>query len=173
MASFKSVMVAVMMFVLVTVVAFGGYQVADASQDGAATVDRTVTNETITQYYDTWQLVNKSTAEFTAGFSDSVTVYNSTDTELTRDVDYAWNATDGAILFYDTPSTNATANATITYEYQENTNTVKQLAGPIGVVVKGLGQLPLMAAGLGFAVIFFAVGAIVLKQTRGGPQTRR
>lgn len=173
MASFKSIMVAVMMFVLVTVVAFGGYQIADASQDGAAAVDKTVTNETITQYYDTWQLVNKSTAEFTAGFAENVTVYNSTGAELTQTVDYAWNATDGAILFYDTASTNETQTATITYGYYENTNAVKDIAGPIGVAVNAIGQLPLMVAGLGFAVILFAVGAIVLKQVRGGPQTRR
>jgi len=177
MATWKSIMVAVALFVITVAVAFGAFQIADAAQDSAATVDKTVENETLTQYYDNYQLVNKSTEEFTAGFNNTATVYNSSGVELTDGTDYDWNATDGAITFYDTDNTTAGENATITYTYFENANVVKKIAGPLKPMVEGIGRFPLMVAGLGLAVLFFSFVAILLRSTSNlgskGPGSRR
>lgn len=165
-------MIAVMLFVITVAVGFAAYQMADSAQDQAASTEQEVTNETLVQRYGVWQLVDKATGEYTAGFNNTVTVYNNSSAELVAGTDYEWNATDGTITFYDTASTNDGEQATITYQYEENTDAVKDLSGPLGPVVFGLGQLPKMAAGLGFFVMLIALAAVILR-SNNNLKTRR
>lgn len=171
---FKSVIVATLLLVIFVGGSFAAYQIASTGQDAAAQQPKTITNETLVQQVDTWQLVSKSTQEFTAGFKQNVTVYNATGTKLTEGTDYQWNSTDGAISFEDTPSTNDGANANITYTYYENTESVKTISGPLGVITTTLGRSGYIVGALGLVVILLTVGGILAKSfADSGPKSNR
>lgn len=164
-------------FVLLVIFAAGGvvvYQAADYAMDDADRVEKTVENETLVQETAAYQYVNKSLETFTAGFNDSVRVWNASDVELTDGTDYDWNETDGTIRFYDTARTNDGSTANITYDYLENTQDVKTLWGPVSGIVAAVGETPLFVAGLGLVVLLIVVaGFFAKKMTGGGPRTNR
>lgn len=171
---FTKLVVPVMVFVVFVGGAFAAYQVADNAQDQAARSSETVTNETLTQQVGNWQLVSKSTDEFTAGFNDTVTVYNETGTQLEAGTDYEWNSTDGAILYKDTASTQDGNSSTITYDYEENTAVVKDLSGPLGAITTAVGESGYLVGGLGLVVFLLATAGIMAKVVgESGPRTNR
>jgi hypothetical protein len=163
----RTIVVAAAVFVIFAAAAFAGFQIATAGQNDAATVDRKAVNESLTQQVGIYQLVDAAEDEYTAGFNDTVTVYNSSDVELTEGTDYEWNSTDGTILFTNTASTSDGAAANITYQYQENTEAVKTLDGPVGAVVSAVGELPLLAAGLGLSSILIGLAVFVGRRLTG------
>lgn len=173
MPTFRRFVIPVLVLVIVVGGAFAAYQVADSARDSAAQEADTVTNETLVQQVGTWQLVSKSTDEFTAGFNDSVTVYNNSSVELTEGTDYEWNETDGAIKFLDTDSTSDGDPANITYTYFENTQEVKRVAGPLDVIVTGLGKFGYAGGAIALVVFLLAVAAFVAKSWAKGPKTNR
>jgi hypothetical protein len=173
MAGWKSYIVGVMLFVAIVAGAFAVMQIADASQDQAATGDGvTVENETYVQQVGIYQLTQNSTNEFTARFDKNVTVYNNSSALLIEGNDYEWNESDGAIKFLSSPNTTDGEQANITYTYYSNTQGVRDIAGPLGVVIKALRLLPTMAAGLVLVVFFLAMSALIIRQM-GNVQTRR
>ncbi|MFB6198036.1 MAG: hypothetical protein ABEI52_07190, partial [Halobacteriaceae archaeon] len=147
--------------------AFTAYQVADLGQRNAPSEQRNVTNETIPQEYDAYQFVDKALLEYTAGFNDSVTVYNNSSVELTEGVDYEWNSTDGTIKFNDTPKTNESNPANITYQYQWNTQRVREVSGPLSVVTDAIGKMGLFAGGVSLIVFLIVTGGFVAKRIGG------
>lgn len=165
MSSFRGIVIPVLVLVLFVAGAFGAYQVADLGQkDAARDGGNLVENETHVQQVGMWQLVDRSTEEFTAGFNDSVTVYNDTSTELAEGDDYEWNASDGAIFFYDTTSTSDGTQFTITYTYFQNTEGVKDLSGPLDVITRGVGQMGYFGAGIALIVFLLAFATIIGKR---------
>lgn len=171
---FSRLVVPVFVFVIFVGGAFAAYQVADLGQDDAAKNLKTVENESISQQVGIWQLVSKSTDRYTAGFNDTVTVYNSSDVELEEGTDYEWNETDGAIYFYDTASTTDGNSANITYDYYENTEEVKEISGPIGVLTRGVGQMGYFAGGIALVIFLLALGGLLAKKfTDDGPRSNR
>lgn len=172
--NFSDLLVPVVVFVLFVAAGFAAYQVADLAQRDAAKTSKTVTNETLTQQVGNWQLVSKSTDQYTAGFNDSVTVYNETGHELTEGDDYLWNSTDGAIRYEDTASTQDGNTSNITYDYEENTQGVKDVSGPLGVVVTAVGDGGYLAGGVGLVVfLLVAVGLVAKYVGSSGPRTNR
>lgn len=171
---FKSVIIAVLLFVIFVGGSFTAYQIASTGQDAAAQHPETITNETLVQQVGTWQLVSKSTQQFTAGFQENVTVYNATGTKLTEGTDYRWNQTDGTIYFENTASTTDGANANITYTYYENTESVKTISGPLDVITTTLGRSGYMVGALGLVVILLTLGGILAKSfADSGPKSNR
>lgn len=171
---FKKVVVPIAVFVIFVSAGFGAYQIADAGQDQAAQQPRTVENETLIQQVGNWQLVSKSLDQFTAGFNDSVTVYNESGVELTEGTDYEWNSTDGAIKYLDTPRTQDGNTSNVTYVYQENTEAVKKLTGPLDVVTVGVGKAAYLAGGFGLILVLMAIGVVVAQWLSDtGPRTNR
>jgi len=165
--------IAVIVVVLLAGAAFSAFAIADTAQDDAAQENATVTNETLTQEAGTYQLVSQATDEFTTGFNDSVTVYNSSDVELTAGADYRWNATDGAILFESSPRTQDGASANITYQYQQNTAGVQEVSGPLNTITANMGLLATLGGGVSLVVFVLAFGGLIAKHLGSGPQTRR
>lgn len=175
MPTFRKIVIPVFVFVIFVGGGFAAYQVADLGQKSAARDDgQTAVNETHIQQVGMYQFVDQSTEEFTAGFNDSVTVYNSSDTELVEGEDYEWNSTEGSIFFYDTANTDDGSAFNITYTYYKNTERVRELSGPLGVITGGLGQVAYFAAGLALVVLILAFGALVGSYLGDdGPQTNR
>ena len=175
MPTFRGIVVPVLVLVLFVGGAFTVYQVSEFGQQSAARGDgQTVTNETHIQQVGLYQLVDKATATYTTGFNESVTVYNSSDVQLTEGTDYEWNETEGTILFYSTANTQDGASYNITYTYFENTGDVKTLAGPLEVLTIAIGNLGYLAAGL--ALVSLLIGfAIAIAKFVGdsGPTTNR
>lgn len=157
---FSRLVVPVVVAVLFVGGALATYQVADAAQNEAARTSVTVDNETLTQQVDQWQRVNESDDEFTAGFNDTVTVWNASGHELERATDFQWNDTDGAIRFENTDSTSDGADANISYTYFENTQPVQDLAGPLGTVTSAVGRLGYFGAAIGLVAFLLAVGGL-------------
>jgi len=164
---FQRMVIAVAVFVMFVGGAFTAYQVADLGQKNAPSDARNVTNETIPQEYDAYQFVDKALLEYTAGFNDSVTVYNSSDVELEQGTDYEWNDTDGTIRFLNTPKTDESNPATITYQYQWNTQRVREVSGPLSVVTDAIGKMGLFAGGLSLVVFLVVTGGFVAKRIGG------
>lgn len=169
--AFKRLAVAVAVFVILVGGAFTAYYVADYGADSAAQEPAQVTNETISQQVDVWQFVGKATEEHTAGFNESVTVYNSSGVELTKGTDYEWNATRGTIAYRNTANVQDNVNGNITYTYFENTEGVQILSGPIGGITDAIGWLGVLGAGFSLIVLLLAVAALVARafSGRGGP----
>jgi hypothetical protein len=153
---FQRMVIAVAVFVMFVGGAFTAYQVADLGQKNAPSDARNVTNETIPQEYDAYQFVDKALLEYTAGFNDNVTVYNSSDVELEQGTDYEWNDTDGTIHFLNTPKTDESATANVTYTYQWNTQRVREVSTPINTIVQAVGRTGLLAGGLALVVFLIA-----------------
>lgn len=172
--AFRRYVIAVLVFVVFVGGAFAMFQVADAGSDSAARTAENVTNESINQQVGIWQYVNKSTQEHTAGFNETVTVYNSNDQELTKGEDYQWNATDGAIKYENTASVTDGETGNISYAYFENTQDVKGLSSIIDPIVAFVGRGGLLAGGLGLVVVLLAFGALIARYIGdSGPQTNR
>lgn len=176
MVSFKSIVIPVLVLVIFVAGGLAMYQVADLGQKSAAKDDGTlVENETHVQRIGFWLLTDNSTAQYTAGFNDTVSVYNSSDVELEEGTDYEWNSTDGAVLFKDTESTEDGQTYNITYTYFQNTEQVRELSGPLDVITIGTGHAAYLAAGLAMVVFLLILGGVIAKyhRVRGGPRTRR
>lgn len=173
--AFRKLVVAVIVLVIFAGGGLAAYQVADTAQDDAARTDfKTQTNETVLQQIGVWQLVDRATMEFTVGFNNSTTAYNDSDHELVRGTDYRWNSSDGAVKFLASPNTTQGNNATITYDYRENTEDVQLLAGPVGGVVEALGQSAFLAAGIALIVFLLGIGVFMAKTVRdSGPRSNR
>lgn len=171
----KKLAVAVMVFVIFSGGAFAAYQVANEGKDAAAATDQRVTNETISQQVGIWQLVGKATEDSTAGFGDdNVTVYNENGTELERGHDYRWNASDGAIYFNDTADTTDGENASVSYNYERNTQEVQEVDGPLSTITGAIGNVAFLAGGIALAVLLLAFAGFFAKNFGGsGPSTNR
>jgi len=162
---------------VLTVFAVGGlaaFQIADIGQRQAPDEPAEQTNETVVVEYDTYQYVDRATAEFTTGFDNSsVVARNSTNATLTRGVDYKWNNTDGTILFLNTTNTTEGNTSYLSYDYRVNTQAVKDASGPLTAIVEAVGWIGVFAAGLALVVLLLAFGGIVANRVgSGGPPTR-
>lgn len=161
---FRTLVLAVAVFVLFVGGGFAAMQVADDSRQDAARQNTTVDNETIVVEYDAYQQVDKAQSKYTLRFhNDSVSVYNNSSAELVRGTDYEWNNTDGTIIFNDTPNTSEGENATITYNVTENTEGVQDVGGPITTVVETLGKNGIYVAGFAFVIFLLALAGILGK----------
>lgn len=176
MASFKRLVVPVLLFVVIVGGGFTAYYVADLGQGAAAQGDgQTIANETHIQQVDMWQLVDRSTNEYTTGFNDTVVVRNNSSHVLTAGEDYRWNDTEGTIFFEDTASTNDGEPYNITYTYFANTEEVRQLDGPLDVITRGLGLSAYLVGGIALVVFLLALAGLIGKYLggRGGPRSNR
>ncbi|MFB6197104.1 MAG: hypothetical protein ABEI52_02385 [Halobacteriaceae archaeon] len=161
---FRSIVIAGFILVIATVGAFTAFQVADTAQKSAPATERNVTNETIPQTYQVWQLVDNATKEYTAGFDENVTVYNSTGVKLSEPEDYEWNSTDGTIYFKDTARTNESRSANVSYTYSWNTQAVREVSGPLGVTTSAFELIAYFAGGMSLIVLLIAVGGFIVKR---------
>jgi len=100
----------------------------------------TVTNESITVNYSDAVLVEQRPESVEYG--DSVTVYNASGAELVAGTDYAWDASNGAVEWFNTNATTDGETAAITYSYTAfpgptlaMNSTVKVLGAVLGLVV--------------------------------------
>lgn len=177
MPSFRKIVIPVLVFVLFVGGAFAAYQIADFGQGAAAQDDgQTVTNESHMQQVGMWQFVDRGTNEYTTGFNDSVTVYNSSDVELTEGTDYRWNETEGTIFFENTPNTTDNAQFNITYTYFSNPPETRELDRVLDTITGGLGQMGYFAGGIALVVFLLAFGGFVAKYVgtkSNQPRTRR
>lgn len=174
--AYRKLVIAVLLFVAVAGIAFGTLQIADSARGQADYTVQNVTNESIVQETGIWQYVNEALNDDTAGFRADVTVYNSSDVELTEGTDYEWNATDGTITYFNTASVNDGATGNISYTYLENTRAVSVLSRVIDPVATFVSQAPLMVGGLGLGILLLAAAVIVTKYVGtggGGVQRRR
>lgn len=168
MPSLRTAVIALAVFVLLTAGTFTIFQIANASQNQAASDTQTVQNESLVQQVGNWILVSKATDQYTAGFNETVTVYNSTGYELTEGTDYKWNESDGAIKFLDTNSTSDSSTANITYDYQENTQAVKDISQPLDTVITGQQFVLVAFAGLGLIALLGALVMFIPSSPGGG-----
>jgi len=176
MVTFRSFIVPIMVFVIFAVGGLAAYQVADFGQQSAAHgPGTTATNESHIQQVGIWQYTDNATNQYVTGFNDSPTVYNNSSARLVEGTDYKWNASGGALFIYSTPNTTNGNPFTITYTYYQNTQDVKRLNGPLSTITKALGNLPILAAGLGLVVLIIGFGTFVAKYlgSRSGPRTNR
>lgn len=173
--AFRELVIAVAVFTIFAVGAFTAFQVADLGQKDAPAEPRNVTNETLVQENDAYQFVDNATREYTAGFNDSVTVYNNSSVELSEGTDYEWNSTDGTIKFIDTAKTTEGDNATISYTYYWNTQNVREVSTPINTIVQAIGRTGFLAGGLALVVLLIAFGGFVASKFNESslPQTNR
>lgn len=165
--AFRRYVIAILVFVIFVAAAFTMMIVADLSEDSAAQVADNVTNESINQQVDLWQFVNKAIEDDTAGFNESVTVYNSSDVELEEGVDYEWNATDGTIKYHNTAKVNDGETGNISYTYFRNTQEVSELSKVIDPIVAFVSRSGLFVGGLGLVVVFLAFGSLVARYLGG------
>lgn len=161
--AFRRYVIPIVLFVLVASVAFGTIVMADTASDSAARDAATVTNESISQQVGVWQFSKQALEESTAGFNESVTAYNSNGAELTKGVDYEWNATDGTITYYNTQNVTDGATGSLSYTYFENTQEVQALSQIIDPIVLFVSQSPLLVGGLALGIILLAAVAILAK----------
>lgn len=161
--AYRRYVVPIVLFVLFAAMAFGTMMVADFGSNDAARNAANVTNESISQQVGVWQFVNKATVEHTAGFNESVTVYNSSGDELVKGTDYEWNASDGTISYYNTANVADNEAGNISYTYFKNTQDVQLLSDIIDPIVLFASQSPLLIGGLALGIILMAAVAIVAK----------
>jgi hypothetical protein len=161
--AYRTYVIAVLLFVAVAGMALATLTMVDAARNEGARVADSVDNETIVQEVGIYQFVNQALDDDTAGFNETVTVYNNSSAELTRGVDYEWNSTDGSIKYLNTPNVTDGATGNISYAYFRNTQDVNALAGIIGFVVGFVGWSPLLVGGLGLGVVLLAAAAILTK----------
>lgn len=166
--AFRKIVLAVLVFVAVAGIGIATLEIADSAKAEGDRTPVNVTNESIVQEVGIWQFVNKAIEDDTAGFRENVTVYNSSDVELTEGTDYEWNATDGTITYFNTARVTDGATGNISYTYLQNTRPVSVLSRVIDPVVALVSWSPLLAGGLGLSVILLAVGAIVARYVGGG-----
>jgi len=173
--AFRELVIAVAVFTIFVTGAFTAFQVADLGQKDAPAEPRNVTNESIPQEYDAYQFVDNATLQYTAGFNESVTVYNNSSVELTEGTDYEWNETDGTILFKDTAKTNEGDPANISYTYLYNTQRVREVSTPINTIVQAIGRTGFLAGGLALVVLLIAFGGFVASKFNESslPQSNR
>jgi len=167
MALIKRFVIAVSVFAIFVAGAFTVYYVADIGQKNAPAEPRNATNESLVQENDAWQFVDNATKQYTAGFNDSVTVYNNSSVELTEGDDYEWNSTDGTIQFEDTAKTNEGEPANISYTYYHNTQAVREVSGPITIIVNAIGKTAFMAGALGLVAVILLFGGFVAQRFSG------
>ncbi len=176
MATFRSVVIAAAILTVFTVGGFTIFTVADIAQDHAPSQNESFTqdNETLVVEYDAYQYVNKSQEEFTTGFNNTTVRAFADGSELTRGTDYAWNTTDGTIIFHNTAATTEGENASVTYDYYRNTERVQEASGPLMIVVEAVGWLGVAGAGFAIVVLLIAVGGFIVQRVgASGPETRR
>lgn len=102
--------------VLVVVVVLAMFLPAAEGAFDASAETRAVTNESITVDYANETPVDAPAA--TVGFSDHVTIHNSSDAQLVGNgTDYDWNATTGNVSWINTTNTTDGETAAISYEY--------------------------------------------------------
>lgn len=157
---FKRLVIAIAVFTLFVAGAFTAFQVADTGQNAAAKTLQTQVNQSVVIEHDTYQYVN--TDQYTAGFTDNTTAYYNNST-LSEGSDYYWNESDGTIRFDNSVGTEG-ETANLTYEYYENTQAVKDVSGPLSVVVEAIGRTGLLAAGLAFVVLFLFFGGFIAQR---------
>jgi len=171
MALVRRFVIAVSVFAIFVAGAFTVFYVADIAQNDAPAEPQNVTNESIVQETNAYQFVDNATEEFTAGFNDSVTVYNNSSVELTEGDDYEWNSTDGTIKFLNSPKTQDGEPANISYTYFENTQQVKEVSGPITIIVDAIGRTAFMAGALGLVAVLLLFGGFVAQRFTGTSRT--
>lgn len=169
--AFRTLVVAVAVFVLFVGGGFAAMQVADDSRQDAARTNTTVENESIVVQYDIYQLTDKAESKYTLQFqNDSVAVSNQSGATLNRGTDYKWNNTDGTIKFINTTATNETNNATISYNVTENNEAVQRIGGPVGRIVDALAKNGVLIAGFAMVVFLLAFGGIIGKYYYSGSE---
>jgi len=161
---FQRIVIAVSVFAIVAVGALAMFQVADLGQRAAPAENRTAVNESIPQEYDAYQFVDNATEQFFAGGTENVTVYNNSSVKLEKGIDYEWNATDATIKFNDTPKTNESNPANVTYTYQYNVQRVREVSGPLSSLTEAVGLMPLFAGGVGLVVVLIVMGGFIAKR---------
>lgn len=102
---------------------------------------QTVTNESITVDYSAATPVDAT--DEAVSFGSSVTVFNSSDTQLTNGTDYTWHPSNGSVTWHDTSLTTDGETAAITYDYDVQDDNTQAIAGVLrmGIYAAGLGLL--------------------------------
>lgn len=159
--AFRQILVAVSVLAVFAVGAFVAFQVSDVAQNDAPATDRNVTNESLVQEYDSYQFVDNATNQYTAGFNDSVTVYNQSNHELVEGQDYEWNSTDGTILYLSSPNTTEGNTSTISYTYQYNTQDVRDVSRPLTAITESFGLVAFAAGALALVVLLLWFGSMI------------
>jgi hypothetical protein len=159
---FGRIVVAAAVLSIFAVGGLAAFQMAESAQQAAPDENQTAVNETVAMEFDAYQFVDAGTATYTTGFNNTTTVYNaSTGAELDRGQDYAWNASDGTITFFDTAQTSEDDSALVTYHYTRNTAEVRETGGPLTAITEAFGGVAFLAAGLALVVVLLVVGVIV------------
>jgi hypothetical protein len=172
MAAYGRYVTWIIVFVAVVGIAFATLTIADAARNDGARVADSVDNESIVQEVGLWQFTNQALDDDTAGFNETVTVYNSSGDELTRGTDYEWNATDGSITYFNTANVTDGLTGNISYAYFRNTQPVNELAQIVAPVVALVSWSPLLVGGLALAMILLAAAALVGRYMGGSDRPR-
>jgi len=109
------------MFLIVVMLILGvGGMMALGHANTESIPETTVTNETWTPAAGSYVSLNNSKLNDTA-YSDTVTVYDENDTEMSEGTDYEWNDSfeEGRIQAVAGGGLDGDANATVTYGYRE------------------------------------------------------
>ena len=119
---------------------------ATGAAQSDATRDFSVTNESVTVDFSNATPVDST--DVAVSFNDSVTVYNSSDTELTNGTDYEWHPGNGSVSWFDTPNLVDGETATISYTHQAPSEGSRELGGVLSTAFRGGALLLLLFAGL-------------------------
>jgi hypothetical protein len=159
---------ALLAFVVITVGAFIVLQIGGAGLSEAGTADETVQNESIIINYSQPTSVSTANDRYTQGYNDTVTVYNSSGTELTAGTDYDWNASAGAVTWYNTSQTTEGNTAEITYQYSQNVESVRASEPGIRTVIEAVGGPIVFIPMITFVGLLFLWAATVVWKTLFG-----
>lgn len=137
---------AVLLLVFVVgILGFGIVAVSATYEDAEEHV--IVTNESFVQDVGNWTPVDAADEAGLIRFNDTVTVYNSSGSELTEGTDYEWAPANGSVLISDTASTTDGASASVTYEYDRRPEQSTAMLAPLRTLFEIGGVLPLAVGG--------------------------
>lgn len=142
---------AVVALFLVLLLQAVGVGYSDAAQTAG------VTNESMTVNYSAPVSVANTSAH---AYSDTVTIYNASGSELVADTDYTWHSSNGSVSWANTTNTTDGETAAISYDYEYHSDETngfmslfESMAVPLGLLfmLVGIGALwSLVFGGGGF-----------------------
>lgn len=128
------VILAVLAIAMLAIVGAHGFEAALET----AGEDHTITNETWTPTAGSVTVLDESNRKG-AYYAHNVTVYDENDTEVDPGKDYKWFVGNGTIKALSGGELEGDANASITYEFEQTSETQREFAGLLSHIPRVIG----------------------------------